>query len=150
LTRSYERVPDSETFSGAHDVDTTISLSNSVLSSSEHEPEPVPITSSNHEVTQQDNNTNIGLDVILYGSSSPIKWSFVQDWIQKAASFSGNVVLSALDQSAGPVQTLHLRCEKDNSILTSITVHDCTNDSGNSPDTVRCFDRFLPSRPSLR
>ncbi|KAF5359398.1 hypothetical protein D9756_003398 [Leucocoprinus leucothites] len=146
LNRSYQEVPDSETLSATNDADTTISLSDSGLSSSEHEPEGAAITSQgpHHEVTQQDNNnTNIGLDVILYGSSSPIKWSFVQDLIQKAANFSGNVVLSTLDPSAGPVQTLELRCEKDNSILTSITVHDCTNDNANSTDTLDLQDDVM-------
>ncbi|KXN89107.1 hypothetical protein AN958_06308 [Leucoagaricus sp. SymC.cos] len=138
LNRSYQEVPDSETLSAANEADTTISLSDSVLSSSEHEPEPVAITSQghHHEVTQQDNNnTNIGLDVVLYGSSSPIKWSFVQGLIQKASHFSGNVVLSTLDPNAGPVQTLELRGGKDNSILTAITVHDCTNDNPSLSDT---------------
>lgn len=143
LTKSYTEIPDSEKLSAINDADTTISLTDSVHSSSEHEPEAVPITSQvpHHEATQQDNNTtNMGLDIILYGSSSPIKWSFVQDFVQKAANFSGNVVLSTLDPNAGPVQTLELRCSKDNSILTSITVHDNTNDNASATDAVRCSD----------
>jgi hypothetical protein len=92
----------------------------------------------------------MGLDIILYGSSCPIKWSFVQDLIQKAANFSGNAVLNTLNPNADPVQTLELRCQKDNSVLTSITVHDCTNDNTSSTDTVRYFDELLLFQPSLR
>ncbi|KAJ3562310.1 hypothetical protein NP233_g9654 [Leucocoprinus birnbaumii] len=51
--------------------------------------------------------------------------------------------LSTLDPNAGPVQTLELRCEKDNSILTSITVHDCTNDNATSADTPDLQDDVM-------
>lgn len=74
------------------------------------------------------------LDIVLYGSSSPIKWSLVQSLIQRAASFSGNLLLGSLDPDNGPVQTLHLRCEDDNF---TITVHDCTNDTPDPADIVR-------------
>lgn len=153
LNKSYEEILESETTSNIHDADTTISLTDSLVSSSGQEPEPVAIMSQvpHHEATQQDNiNTNMGLDIMLYGSSSPIKWSFVQDFIQKAASFSGNVVLNALDPNAGPVQAVDLRCGKDNSILTSITVHDYTIDNASTIDSVRFVDWCIPFRSSLR
>ncbi|KAF9444821.1 hypothetical protein P691DRAFT_796021 [Macrolepiota fuliginosa MF-IS2] len=136
LKQSYAEILESETASNTNDADTTISLTDSVLSSSEQE--PALITNSQvpyHEATQQDNTiTNMGLDIMLYGSSSPIKWSFVQDFIQKAANFSGNVVLSTLDPNAGPVQAVDLRCGKNDSILTSITVHDYTTDNAGAID----------------
>lgn len=140
--------------SPSNDADTTISLTDSMVSSSESEQktEPVAATSQvrHHEVTEQDSiSSNIGLDIILYGASSPIKWSFVQDFIQKAASFSGNVVLSTLDPDAGLVQSLNLRCGKDNTMLTTINVHDCTNDNSDAINTVRSLDWFFPFRPSI-
>lgn len=101
-----------------------------------------PVTS---QACQPQQIANIDLDIILYGSSSPIKWSFVQGLVQKAASFSGNLLLSSLDPDNGPVQTLHLRCERDNSILFTITVHDCTNDTPYSADTVRYLAKLSSS-----
>ncbi len=137
LGKPYPEAPECD--SPSDDADTTISLTDSMVSSSEQKPDPVAVTSQvlHHEVTEQDNiTTNIGLDIILYGAASSIKWSFVQDFIQKAANISGDVVLSTLDPEAGPIQTLNIRCGKDDSILTSITIHDCTNDNSNVVDTV--------------
>jgi hypothetical protein len=140
LTKSYTEVPDSESLSTSNDADVTIPLPDSLVSSYECEPEASSIVSHalHHEVTQQDNKpSNVVLDIILYGSSSPIKWSFVQNFIQKAAHVSGNVALNILDPNAGPMQTLELRSGKDDSILTSINVYDNTNDGSNTADAVR-------------
>lgn len=142
LTKSYTEVPDSGSLSTPNDADATISLADSLASSYECEPEASPAMShaAHHEVTQHDSNpSNPVLDIILYGFSSPIKWSFVQNFIQKAAHASGNVVLNTLDPNAGPMQTLELRCGKDqdDSILTSINVYDSTHDSPGAADAVR-------------
>jgi hypothetical protein len=140
LTKSYTEVPDSESLSTSNDADVTIPLADSIVSSYECEPEASsPVSHAyHHEVTQQVNKpSNVVLDIILYGSSSPIKWSFVQNFIQKAAYVSGNATLNVLDPNAGPMQTLELRCGKDNPILTSINVYDNTNDNPNTADAVR-------------
>ena len=115
-------------------------ISRSDSAASHHQ--PTPVTS---QACQPQQIANIDLDIILYGSSSPIKWSFVQGLVQKAASFSGNYLLSSLDPDNGPVQILHLCCEKDNSILFTITVYDCTNDTPYSADTVRYLAKLSPS-----
>ncbi|KAF9477933.1 hypothetical protein BDN70DRAFT_896145 [Pholiota conissans] len=61
-----------------------------------------------HEVAQhiEDN----ALDIVLYGSSSEVKWKFLQDLIEKAAITSGHVLMDSFREDA---QTQTLRLIKD-------------------------------------
>ncbi|KAF9003931.1 hypothetical protein BDQ17DRAFT_1355148 [Cyathus striatus] len=73
-----------------------------------------------------------GLDIVLYGASSAIKWSFVQEIVSKAAKVSGQTVIDTLEYVNGPVQALRLQKSSPSSasVLTDyILVHDRTTDS---------------------
>ncbi|PPR03899.1 hypothetical protein CVT24_008091 [Panaeolus cyanescens] len=86
-----------------------------------------------HEVFKQEleqSQSRAELDIILYGKSSEIKWKFVQDLIQKAASASGHLCLNNLRNDAGEnVQILRLikKSQHFAPFFNTITVYDRTD-----------------------
>ena len=68
-------------------------------------------------------------DVVLYGSSSPIKWSFVQTLIEKILLISGRIVTGSSICTDKDIMFLHFERQIDNSftIYESVAVHDRTD-----------------------
>lgn len=84
------------------------------------------------------------LDVILYGTSSAIKWTFVQELVQKAIYSTGHDVVDTL-QDDKPIQSLHLARKTSNNLrfFDTINVIDRTGDSREKIEPVRCpYSRF--------
>jgi len=78
------------------------------------------------------------LDVILYGTSSAIKWTFVQALIQKAIDATGHDVVNTL-QDDKSIQSLHLARKTSNlRFFDTVNVIDRTGDSREEIEPVRC------------
>ena len=92
---------------------------------------------------QRNENTTIGpdapieLDIILYGTSSSIKWQFVQNLIQKAISASGHEFVNSLEDGR-TVQSLQFvkRSNDDLSFYESINILDRTSEDSLKDETV--------------
>jgi len=90
-----------------------------------------------NENTTVDPDPPIELDIILYGTSSSIKWQFVQNLIQKAISASGHEFVNSLEDGR-PVQSLQFfkRSNDDLSFYESINVVDRTSEDSLKVETV--------------
>lgn len=126
LNRSYEDVSPSEmTFSDADDLEMTpptigpLPRDLSVTPEVQRREAPLPKPT-----------TENGLDIVLYGYSSQIKWSFVEDLVRKAAIASGHTLLTSLENGNDLVQTLRLEKQIRDApnFYDAITVYDRTND----------------------
>jgi len=155
LSRSYEAVAsptesaasssptDDETNSNGNDTDLAASITSSSI--------PPGISSTTPEVQrhedvelQVETEERTELDIVLYGSSSEIKWQFVQDLIQKAALFSGKAFVNTLQEGA-QVQTLRLLKESTDipAFFNTINVYDRTNDASVKAEVVCFSSKFL-------
>ena len=70
------------------------------------------------------------LEIYLYGSSHPLKWTFVQDLVHKAASFAGyRLTNGLLTDDEAYSQALYFAKENDSHLdfFDLVTVHDKTN-----------------------
>lgn len=98
-----------------------------------------------HEVAHLEaNEKKAELEIVLYGSSSEIKWKFVQELIQKAAFTSGYLPDTNLRENE-PSQSLRLIKKPDSigSFFNFVRVHDRTSYLVNN---VRMVDTlFFPS-----
>jgi len=83
-------------------------------------------------------------DVVLYGSSSPIKWSFVQTLVEKSLLISGRIVTGSSICTNKGIMFLHLERQIDScfTIYEFVTVHDRT-DNVTAIDAVRWMYFFL-------
>ncbi|KDR76200.1 hypothetical protein GALMADRAFT_247459 [Galerina marginata CBS 339.88] len=93
------------------------------------------------------------LEIVLYGSSSEVKWKFVQELIQKAAATSGHVPGNSLRENE-PIQSLRFIRDSGNilSFFNAVNVHDRTNDGVkydmdnlDSPDRPSLAVVYLPA-----
>lgn len=75
------------------------------------------------EIAQLDKR-NIDIDIILYGSPSASKWSFVEALLQKAASYSHRTLLSTAPSTGTGYFFFEPRSEAAQ--LNGVAVHDCT------------------------
>ena len=77
-------------------------------------------------------------DVVLYGASSPIKWSFVQTLVEKSLIISGRIVTGSSICTDKGIMFLHLERQIGSSltIYESVAVHDRT-DNVTAIDAVR-------------
>lgn len=134
LNRSYDDVSPSETTTDVDEVIAPIAPHQAVLG---QDPGLHPLTPAvrRHEA-QFWGDMKTGLDVVLYGSSTSIKWSFVQDLVDKASAVSGQTLASTLESVNGPTQFLQLNTSTSSEI-SSIFVFDYTRDSLIHKDAVR-------------
>ncbi|KAF9036223.1 hypothetical protein BJ165DRAFT_1507346 [Panaeolus papilionaceus] len=100
---------------------------------------PTPAVQRHEAITQEleQSQNRAELDIILYGKSSEIKWKFVQDLIQKAASASGHLCLNNLRNDAEEkVQTLRLikKSQHFAPFFNTINVYDRTDCAQNGFD----------------
>jgi hypothetical protein len=140
LNRSYEDVSPSEmTFSDADDLEMTPPT----IGPLPQDPSVTPEVE-RREAALPKTTTENGLDIVLYGYSSQIKWSFVQDLVRKAAIASGHTLLTSLENGNDSVQTLRLekRIRDSPNFYDAITVYDRTNDFLPS-EAVRCLHLSL-------
>ncbi|KAF9532612.1 hypothetical protein CPB83DRAFT_847066 [Crepidotus variabilis] len=86
------------------------------------------------------------LDIILYGTSSEIKWRFVQELIHTATKASGHDILNSLHEGES-VQTLRLvkKSGSQTTFFARINVHDRTGQSGLKLE----LDDNAPEHPSF-
>jgi hypothetical protein len=79
----------------------------------------------------------IELDIILYGTSSSIKWQFLQNLIQKAISASGHGLVNTFEDGR-PMQSLRFvkKANDDLSFFETINVFDRTSEDSLKVDTV--------------
>lgn len=98
---------------------------------------PTPEAHREENRTVIDPETRIELDIILYGTSSSIKWRFVQNLVQKAISASGHELVNALE-GGRPVQSLRFikRSNDDLSFFETINVFDRTSEDPLKVPTV--------------
>ncbi|TFK40344.1 hypothetical protein BDQ12DRAFT_601900 [Crucibulum laeve] len=145
LNRSYEDVSTSDTAFTTTDAETD-APSPVVETQSLPKQDPGLITTTpevpHHEAKIHEVDVKAKLDIILYGWSSSIKWSFVEELVKKAASVSGHTLINTLESDSGPVRTLRLKKQTDISLVDSIAIHDRTED----PDAD---DDSTSERPSL-
>ncbi|RDB26057.1 hypothetical protein Hypma_006543 [Hypsizygus marmoreus] len=157
LNRSYDDVSPSETTSTATDIatDGVIDVDNPF---NELPAEPLCkedpgsfITTpeiTKHGVQVYSGDSKAEFEVVLYGSPSPIKWTFVQELLRKAVTASGRTLTSTTVCANNSTRYLHLERQIDDSLSISefIPVHDRT-------DNVMNFDAPVPQalikRPSL-
>lgn len=140
LNRSYEDVSPSEmTFSDADDLEVTPPTIGPLPLDPFVTPEVQRCEAALPKTT-----TENGLDIVLYGYSSQIKWSFVQDLVRKAAVASDHTLLTSLEDGNDSVQTLRLekRIRDAPNFYDAITVHDRTSDFLPS-EAVRCLHLSL-------
>ena len=97
---------------------------------------PTPQVQHNENETI-DPDAGIELDIVLYGTSSSIKWQFVQNLIQSAISASGHESMNSLEDGR-PVQSLRFvkRSNDDLSFYESIKVFDRTSEDSLKVETV--------------
>lgn len=134
LNRSYEDVSPSEPTS---DVEETVPPAVPQQTLLGQGPGPLPLTPEvRHHEVQLVGDMKTGLDVVLYGSSSSIKWSFVQDLVRRASIVTGQIVANTLESVNGPTQILQLSASPSSDV-TSILVFDYTRDSLIHKDAVR-------------
>ena len=89
---------------------------------------PTPEVQRVENRTVVDPEARVELDIILYGTSSSIKWQFVQNLVQKAISASGHELVNTLE-GGRPVQSLRFvkRSNDDLSFFETVNVFDRTS-----------------------
>ncbi|KAF8071974.1 hypothetical protein FPV67DRAFT_1747884 [Lyophyllum atratum] len=138
LNRSYEDVSPSETTFTTTDVPTDDATdTDNVTTEFPDMPlckEVVPgLVSTTPEVNEHavpvyPEDDRFAFDVVLYGSQSAIKWSFVRDLVQKAVHASGLTLTDATPCAGDSIRYIHLQDKVDGSpsIAHFLPVHDRT------------------------
>ncbi|GLB40451.1 hypothetical protein LshimejAT787_0803220 [Lyophyllum shimeji] len=101
-----------------------------------------------HEVPVYPEDNKFGFDIVLYGSSSPNKWSFVQTLVQKAVLVNDITVTDMMTGSDERIRYLHLQSKTSGPLRIShwLPIHDRT-ESDNAADAPNF--QALVNRPSL-
>lgn len=88
------------------------------------------------------------LEIVLYGASSDTKWEFIHEWVQKAAAYSGHVLVNPLKSGVGSEQIQTIRFYRDSEdafqFFNAVTVHDRTGDKQPPKFEVVCIKHDLP------
>ncbi|KAF8968101.1 hypothetical protein BDZ97DRAFT_1800866 [Flammula alnicola] len=100
-----------------------------------------------HHEVQLASESKDELEIVLYGSSSEIKWKFLQELIQKAATTSGHIFINSLRENE-QIQTLRFikNSEGFTPFFNIININDRTIDSSTKAE-IDDFDS--PDHPSL-
>ena len=141
LNASYQAVCSAETSdSPSSDIDDTHELTHaSTISSSPTEDPGMTATTPEvrcHEEQQRfiESDEKSQLEIVLYGTSSEIKWNFIQELVQKAAANAGRVLINPLHSGAESDQVQTIRLYKDSDafqapFFNAVTVYDRTGDT---------------------
>ena len=140
LNASYQAVPSAEPpDSSRSDSDDAHELTNVSTISSSLTEDP-GLTATTPEVRCHGNEQRFiesdeesQLEIVLYGTSSEIKWHFIQELVQKAAANAGRVIVNPLHSGVESEQVQTIRLYKDSDafqapFFNAVTVHDRTGD----------------------
>ncbi|KAF5382101.1 hypothetical protein D9615_004332 [Tricholomella constricta] len=135
LNRSYEDVSPSETTFSATDVPTDDAAIAEFPDAPICKEDPGSLSIqpevTGHTVKAHLEDTETEFEVVLYGSSSSIKWSFVQDVVRKAVLVSSLTLTDVTSSTDEPTRYLHLQPTTGgvSSVSHCIPVHDRTDDA---------------------
>jgi hypothetical protein len=139
LHSSYNNVPPSETHSIAPDL-TTDTINDDSLDRDDGSAAPVVpldpgLLTTTPEVPHQGvrlspGDNKVVFEVVLYGSPSSVKWSFVEELVRKIATVSSRTLHDASICPCNSTQYFHLERKIDESLSISefVAVHDRTTD----------------------
>ncbi|KAG6842294.1 hypothetical protein C0991_010582 [Blastosporella zonata] len=145
LNRSYEEVPPSDvtldTDISADDTGDADNLTAGVDTCEEDLGSFTTTPAVTEPLVEED---QVMFEVVLYGASSSIKWSFAADLIEQVAFASGLKLVEAASGGDQVIKYLQLRATIDDSPSSLVLVHDRTEDKAAVPS-----HQAMIKRPSL-
>lgn len=117
LNRSYEAISSTETYISSGSEDDVNPPTHTIIPPVLQDPGAQSTTPAvpHHEVSLPEPLGNAELEIVLYGSPSTIKWTFVQELIRKAAIVSGHVFVNTLQDGEGEKLIQSIRLDKQSS-----------------------------------